>query len=74
MILGAGFTLPADPPPSVLGAAGAEAGLGADTAAELLGLAARIYSADRGDVAGLADRVIACAVALGGKVLDHTVA
>lgn len=30
------------------------------------GLAARIYTADRADVAALADRIIACAVALGG--------
>lgn len=35
-------------------------------AAELLGLAARIYTAPSTERAALADQVIACAVALGG--------
>jgi hypothetical protein len=55
-------------PSSVLGAAGVEARLGADAAAELLGLAARIYGANQADVPVLANRVIACALALGGAV------
>jgi hypothetical protein len=68
-VLSVVFTLPSDPPPSAPSGAGGEATLVADTAAVLLGLAARIYAADpRGDVAGLADRVIACAIALGGHV------
>jgi streptomycin 6-kinase len=62
------FTLPADPPPSTADPSGA-AGLPADPAAELLGLAARIYAAPA-RAADLADSVIACAVALGGGV-DH---
>jgi hypothetical protein len=37
-----------------------------DPAAELLGLAARIYAASQDNVPALADRVIVCAVALGG--------
>jgi hypothetical protein len=39
---------------------------GASPAAELLGLAARIYTASPAQRAALADQVIACAVALGG--------
>jgi hypothetical protein len=65
-VVSAVFTLPSDPPPSVPSATGADASLLADTAAELLGLAARIYAANQADVAALADRIIACAVALGG--------
>jgi hypothetical protein len=39
----------------------------ADPVAELLGLAARIYTAMPAERAGLADQVIACAIALGGQ-------
>jgi hypothetical protein len=67
-VLSVVFTLPSDPPPAIFSGADVEARLGADTAAELLGLAARVYAADRADVPALADRVIACAVALGGTV------
>jgi hypothetical protein len=67
VVLGVVITLPSDPPPGVPSAADAEGRLLADTSAELLGLAARIYAAgDQAEVAALADRVIACAVALGG--------
>jgi hypothetical protein len=55
------FILPADPPPALAGDTG-----GADPAAELLGLAARIYTATAAERAGLAERVIACAVMLRG--------
>jgi hypothetical protein len=65
-VISAGFTLPADPPPSTAG----PGELPADPAAELLGLAARVYAANRADVPALADRVIACAVALGGTPAD----
>jgi hypothetical protein len=61
-VLGGVFTLPTDPPP----APGVDAG-GAEPAAELLGLAARIYAATPAQGAALADQVIACAVALGGQ-------
>jgi hypothetical protein len=71
-VLRAVFTLPADPPPQVLGTAGVQASLGADTAAELLGLAARIYAANQADAPALADRVIVCAVALGGRPCGPT--
>jgi hypothetical protein len=60
------FTLPSDTPPAVSSGADVEAGLLTDTAAEVLGLAARVYSANRANVPALADHVIACAVALGG--------
>ena len=53
--------MPTDPPP----APGADTGA-AEPAAELLGLAARIYTASPAQRAALADQVIACAVALGG--------
>ena len=66
LVLRATFTLPAEPPPSADPSSAAAAGLPADPAAELLGLAARIYTADRDEVPALADRVIACAVTLGG--------
>ncbi len=45
----------------------APGGEAADPAAELLGLAARIYTAMPAARAGLADQVIACAIALGGQ-------
>ncbi len=57
-VLGGVFRLPAGPPP---------VGCGAEPAAELLGLAARIYTATPAQRAALADQVIACAVALGGQ-------
>jgi hypothetical protein len=70
-VLSVVFTLPSDPPPAVLGAASADAGLAADTAAELVGLAARIYAANQAHVAALANRVIACAAAPGGSACAH---
>ncbi|BDB42832.1 MULTISPECIES: hypothetical protein [Mycobacterium] len=56
-VLGGVFTLPTGPP---------TVGGGAEPAAELLGLAARIYTATPAQRAVLADQVIACALALGG--------
>jgi hypothetical protein len=73
-VLSVVFTLPSDPPPLAPDhQSSAATGVGtvavdSAAAAELLGLAARIYAADpRSDVTGLADRVIACAIALGGR-------
>jgi hypothetical protein len=63
-VLGGVFTLPADPPPGAPTAD--QAGLPTDPAAELLGLAARIYTARADDVAGLADQAIALLVELSG--------
>jgi hypothetical protein len=65
-VLSVVFTLPSDPPPAMPSGADTDAALAADAAAELLGLAARIYAANHADVAALADRVISSAVALGG--------
>ncbi|WP_322860110.1 hypothetical protein U8D42_12755 [Mycobacterium europaeum] len=59
-VVGASFSLPVDPPPAPDDAAGDDL----EPAAELLGLAARIYAAPRAERPGLAERVIACAVAL----------
>lgn len=61
------FTLPSEPPTMEPTGPSDDARLAADVAAELLGLAARIYATPAGDVAGLADRIIACGVALGGQ-------
>lgn len=57
------FILPTDPPP----APGDDTG-GAEPASELLGLAARIYTATPAQRAVLAGQLIACAVALRGAV------